>query len=169
LIRHTLDFYSIDDIFKIVTRSARILNIPIEESGTREIATRSRMTPRIANRLLRRVRDFAQVEGDGIITNDVARKALEMLEIDPLGLDEIDRKLLMTIIEKFDGGPVGVNTLSAAISEEKTTIEDIYEPFLMQIGFLNRTSRGRVATTLAYKHFGLKPGSKNFQQTLFEK
>jgi Holliday junction DNA helicase RuvB len=169
LIRHTLDFYSIEDIFKILTRSARILNIPIEETGTREIATRSRMTPRIANRLLRRVRDFAQVEGKGVITEPVAKKALEMLEIDPLGLDEIDRKLLLTIIEKFDGGPVGVNTLAAAISEEKTTIEDIYEPFLMQIGFLNRTPRGRVATALAYKHFGLKQGNKNFQQTLFEK
>ena len=169
LIRHTLDFYSIDDIFKILTRSARILNIPIEETGQREIATRSRMTPRIANRLLRRVRDFAQVEGDGIITNEVAKKALEMLEIDALGLDEIDRKLLLTIIDKFDGGPVGVNTLAAAISEEKTTIEDIYEPYLMQINFLNRTSRGRIATRQAYKHFGLKPGTKSFQQTLFEK
>jgi len=127
------------------------------------------MTPRIANRLLRRVRDFAQVEGDGIITSEVAKKALEMLEIDPIGLDEIDRKLLLTIIDKFEGGPVGVNTLAAAISEEKTTIEDIYEPYLMQLGFLNRTPRGRVVTPIAYKHFGLKPGSKSFQQTLFEK
>lgn len=169
LIRHTLEFYSIDDIFKILTRSARILNIPIEETGQREIATRSRMTPRIANRLLRRVRDYAQVEADGIITNEVAKKALEMLEIDALGLDEIDRKLLLTIIDKFDGGPVGVNTLAAAISEEKTTIEDIYEPYLMQINFLNRTSRGRIVTRQAYKHFGLKPGTKSFQQTLFEK
>jgi holliday junction DNA helicase RuvB len=115
--------------------------------------------------LLRRVRDFAQVEGDGIITEDVARRALELLDIDPLGLDEIDRKLLLTIIEKFDGGPVGVSTLS----EEKSTLEDIYEPFLMQIGFLQRTQRGRIVTPLAYKHFGLKPGRSSNQQTLFEK
>ncbi|HEY4492842.1 MAG TPA: Holliday junction branch migration DNA helicase RuvB, partial [Acidobacteriota bacterium] len=169
LIRHTLDYYSVEDIFKIVSRSARILNIPIEEKGTLEISSRSRRTPRIANRLLRRVRDFAQVEAQGVITHEVARKALEMLEIDDLGLDEVDRKLLLTIIEKFDGGPVGVNTLAAATSEEKSTLEDIYEPFLMQIGFLHRTPRGRVATTLAYKHFGLKPGKNTFQQTLFEK
>jgi Holliday junction DNA helicase RuvB len=169
LIRHTLDYYSIDDIFRIITRSARILQIPIEESGTREISSRSRRTPRIANRLLRRVRDYAQVEGDGVITHELANKALEMLEIDELGLDEVDRKLLLTIIEKFEGGPVGVNTLSAATSEEKTTLEDIYEPYLMQIGFLSRTPRGRVATALAYKHFGLKPGGPGPQQTLFEK
>jgi Holliday junction DNA helicase, RuvB subunit len=169
LIRHTLDFYSVEDIFKIVTRSARILNISIEENGTSEISRRSRRTPRIANRLLRRVRDFAQVEGDGIITEDVARRALELLDIDQLGLDEIDRKLLLTIIEKFDGGPVGVSTLAAATSEEKSTLEDLYEPFLMQIGFLQRTQRGRVATPLAYKHFGLKPGRSTNQQTLFEK
>lgn len=169
LIRHTLDFYSVEDIFKILTRSARILNIPIEEGGTHEIAARSRRTPRIANRLLRRVRDFAQVEGQGVITNDIAKKALEMLEIDSLGLDEVDRKFLLTIIEKFGGGPVGVNTLAAATSEEPATLEDIYEPFLMQIGFLNRTPRGRIATPLAYKHFGLKPGANNYQQTLFEK
>lgn len=169
LIRHTLDFYLVEDIFKIVTRAARILNIPLKEEGTREIASRSRRTPRIANRLLRRVRDFAQVEGDGIITLHVAQKALELLEIDPLGLDEIDRKLLLTIIEKFDGGPVGVNTLSAATSEEKSTLEDIYEPYLMQIGFLNRTPRGRIATPLAYKHFGLNPGKNHWQQSLFEK
>jgi holliday junction DNA helicase RuvB len=144
------------------------LNIALEENGTAEIARRSRRTPRIANRLLRRVRDFAQVEGDGIITEDVAKRALEMLEIDPLGLDEIDRKLLLTIIEKFDGGPVGVNTLAAATSEEKSTLEDIYEPFLMQIGFLHRTPRGRVATPLAYKHLGFKPTRTRNQQTLFE-
>ena len=169
LIRHTLDYYSIEDIYKILTRSARILNIPIEEQGTWEIAARSRRTPRIANRLLRRVRDFAQVEGGGVITNEVAKKALEMLEIDALGLDEVDRKLLLTIIEKFEGGPVGVNTLAAATSEEKSTLEDIYEPYLMQIGFLNRTSRGRMATPLAYKHFGRKPGRNKWQQPLFDK
>jgi len=169
LIRHTLDFYAVEDIFKILTRSAKILRIPLEEAGTHEIASRARRTPRIANRLLRRVRDFAQVEGDGIITLEVAKKALEMLEIDPLGLDEIDRKLLLTIIEKFEGGPVGVSTLAAATSEEKSTLEDIYEPYLMQIGFLNRTPRGRIATANAYRHFGLKPGVKNLQQSLFEK
>jgi Holliday junction DNA helicase RuvB len=119
--------------------------------------------------LLRRVGDFAQVEADGIITQEVAKRALEMLEIDPLGLDEIDRKLLLTIIEKFDGGPVGVNTLAAATSEEKSTLEDIYEPFLMQIGFLQRTPRGRIATPLAYKHLGFKPNQTQNQHTLFEK
>jgi Holliday junction DNA helicase RuvB len=169
LIRHTLDFYSVEDIFKIISRSAGILNIAIESTGTQEIARRSRRTPRIANRLLRRVRDFAQVEGDGIITEDVAKRALEMLDIDPLGLDEIDRKLLLTIIEKFDGGPVGVNTLSAATSEERSTLEDIYEPYLMQIGFLNRTPRGRVATPLAYKHFGLKMDRTQSQHSLFDR
>ena len=167
LIRHTLDYYSVEDIFKILTRSARILDIALEKEGTQEIAARSRRTPRIANRLLRRVRDFAQVEGDGVITPDVAKRALEMLDIDPLGLDEIDRKYLLTIIEKFEGGPVGVNTLAAATSEERSTLEDIYEPYLMQIGFLNRTPRGRMATPLAYKHFGLKPSAR-LQNTLFE-
>jgi Holliday junction DNA helicase RuvB len=168
LIRHTLDYYSVEDIFKILIRSARILNIGLEEHGAMEIARRSRRTPRIANRLLRRVRDFAQVEGDGVITEEVARKALELLEIDPLGLDEIDRKLLRTIIEKFDGGPVGVSTLAAATSEERSTLEDIYEPYLMQIGFLNRTPRGRMATALAYKHFGFKPRGSDWHQPLFE-
>lgn len=169
LIRHTLDYYSIEDIFRILTRSARILNIALEPEGTQEIAARSRRTPRIANRLLRRVRDLAQVEGSGVITHEIAKRALEMLEIDALGLDEVDRKLLLTIIEKFEGGPVGVNTLAAATSEEKSTLEDIYEPYLMQIGFLSRTPRGRIATSLAYKHFGMKPGADTFQQTLFEK
>lgn len=168
LIRHTLDYYSVEDIFRILTRSARILDIPLEKEGTQEIAARSRRTPRIANRLLRRVRDFAQVEGDGVITIDVARQGLEMLDIDPLGLDEIDRKYLLTIIEKFEGGPVGVNTLAAATSEERSTLEDIYEPYLMQIGFLNRTPRGRMATPLAYKHFNMKPGAGRLQNTLFE-
>jgi holliday junction DNA helicase RuvB len=169
LIRHTLDFYSVEDIFKIVTRSARILNIAIEENGTHEIAKRSRRTPRIANRLLRRVRDFAQVEGEGVITDIMATRALEMLDIDALGLDEVDRKLLLTIIEKFDGGPVGVSTLAAATSEEKSTLEDIYEPYLMQIGFLQRTPRGRIATPLAYKHFGLKLDRTRNQQSLFDR
>lgn len=168
LIRHTLDFYSDEDIYKIAVRSARILGIHLDEEGATEIARRSRRTPRIANRLLRRVRDFAQVEGDGVITRDLADRALKMLEIDQLGLDEIDRKLLLTIIQKFEGGPVGVNTLAAATSEEKSTLEDIYEPYLMQIGFLNRTPRGRVVTPLAYKHFGLKPGQSGSQTTLFD-
>lgn len=169
LIRHTLDYYSVDDIFLILSRSARILNIPIEEEGIREIAMRSRRTPRIANRLLRRVRDFAQVEADGVITHAVAMKALEMLEVDHLGLDEVDRKLLLTIIQKFNGGPVGVSALAAATSEEKSTLEDIYEPYLMQIGFLNRTPQGRIVTLNAYKHFGLTPAKSNYQQSLFEK
>lgn len=169
LIRHTLDFYSDEDIYKIAVRSAGILGIHLDEEGALEIARRSRKTPRIANRLLRRVRDFAQVEGDGVITRALADSALKMLEIDQLGLDEIDRKLLLTIIEKFEGGPVGVNTLAAATSEEKSTLEDIYEPYLMQIGFLNRTPRGRVVTPLAYRHFGLKPGHSGGQPSLFDR
>lgn len=150
-----LDFYSPDEIEAIVNRSARILEIDINPAGAQEIARRSRGTPRIANRLLRRVRDFAQVKADGCITLEVAREALAQMEIDEKGFDPMDRKLLLTIIEKFAGGPVGVETLAAAISEEKDTIEDVYEPFLLQGGYLNRTPRGRQATPLAYQHFGL--------------
>ena len=150
-----LDFYSSDEIEAIVNRSARILEIDINPAGAQEIARRSRGTPRIANRLLRRVRDFAQVKADGCITLEVAREALAQMEIDEKGFDPMDRKLLLTIIEKFAGGPVGVETLSAAISEEKDTIEDVYEPFLIQGGYINRTPRGRQATALAYQHFGL--------------
>lgn len=149
-----LDFYDVESLARIVRRSAAILEVEIDEAGAQEIARRSRGTPRIANRLLRRVRDYAQVRADGVITHPVACKGLEVMNVDTFGFDEIDRKLLLTIIEKFDGGPVGVNTISAAISEEKDAIEDIYEPYLIQIGFLNRTPRGRVVTRRAYDHFG---------------
>jgi Holliday junction DNA helicase RuvB len=154
---HRLDFYSAIDLEFIVTRSARILGVPLDAEGAREIAARSRGTPRIANRLLRRVRDFAQVRASGAITAPVARDALILLEVDAHGFDETDRKLLLTIIDKFDGGPVGVNALAAAISEEADAIEDIYEPYLLQIGFLDRTPRGRTATRRAYEHFGRVP------------
>jgi Holliday junction DNA helicase RuvB len=150
-----LDFYTEQDIQEIVRRSARILGVPIERDAAGELAARSRGTPRVANRLLRRVRDYAQVRADGRITKDVADRALQMLEVDRHGFDEIDRRLLMTIIEKFSGGPVGLGSLAAALSEERDAIEDIYEPFLIQIGFLERTPRGRVATRRAYEFFGL--------------
>ena len=150
---HRLDFYSEKDLEFIVTRSARILGVPLETEGAREIARRSRGTPRIANRLLRRVRDFAQVRAQGVITATVAHDALALLEVDAHGFDEVDRKLLLTIIDKFGGGPVGVGALAAAISEESDAIEDIYEPYLLQIGFIDRTPRGRVATRRAYEHF----------------
>ncbi len=152
---HRLEFYEAADLNEIVRRSARILNVPIDDAAAAEVAKRSRGTPRIANRLLRRVRDYAQVRADGTISLSVAHAALKMLEVDEYGFDEIDRKLLMTIIDKFSGGPVGVNSLAAAISEEKDAIEDIYEPFLIQAGFLDRTPRGRVATPRAYAYFGL--------------
>ena len=151
---HRLDFYSEQDLEFIVTRSARILGVPLEPEGARELARRSRGTPRIANRLLRRVRDFAQVRAQGVITAAVAHDALALLEVDAHGFDEVDRKLLLTIIDKFGGGPVGVGALAAAISEEADAIEDIYEPYLLQIGFIDRTPRGRVATRRAYEHFG---------------
>jgi holliday junction DNA helicase RuvB len=152
-----LDYYTEDNIREIVLRSARILGVPIDPDAAREIATRSRGTPRVANRLLRRVRDYAQVRADGRISRDVADRALELLQVDRHGFDEIDRRLLLTIIERFSGGPVGVGSLAAALSEERDAIEDIYEPFLIQIGFLERTPRGRVATPRAYEFFGL-PG-----------
>jgi Holliday junction DNA helicase RuvB len=152
---HRLDFYNDADVEVIVRRSARILGVEIDDAGAAEIARRSRGTPRIANRLLRRVRDYAQVRADGRITPDVARAALQLLEVDDHGFDEVDRKLLRTIIDKFSGGPVGVNSIAAAINEEKDAIEDIYEPFLIQAGFLDRTPRGRVATARAYEYFGL--------------
>lgn len=150
-----LDFYGIDELKQIVKRSAGILNVPIDETGAHEIARRSRGTPRIANRLLRRVRDYAEVDHDGSIDQHVAGDALDRMEVDTFGLDEMDRKLLMTIIEKFDGGPVGLGTICAALHEEKDSVEEIIEPYLLQIGFLNRTPRGRMATRLAYQHFGL--------------
>jgi holliday junction DNA helicase RuvB len=152
---HRLDFYGDDDIEEIVRRSARILGVPIDDDAAREVARRSRGTPRIANRLLRRVRDYAQVRADGHVTADVTRAAMKLLEVDDHGFDDVDRKLLRTIIEKFSGGPVGVNSLAAAINEEKDAIEDMYEPFLIQHGFLDRTPRGRMATTRAYEYFGL--------------
>ena len=150
-----LEFYDQDDLARIVTRSADILDLSVDKEGARKIATRSRGTPRIANRLLRRVRDFAEVEADGRVTEQVADDAMDMLAVDPNGFDIMDRKLLRTIIEKFDGGPVGVDSLAAAISEERGTIEDVLEPYLIQQGFLMRTARGRVATRSAYLHFGL--------------
>lgn len=150
-----LDFYGDADLFRIVLRSAQILGVSIMEDGAREIARRSRGTPRIVNRLLRRVRDFAQVLGDGVITREVAQSALERLEVDTNGFDEMDRRILHTIIEKFAGGPVGIETLAVAVGEEKDTIEDVYEPFLIQQGFLARTPRGRTVTRLAFDHFKL--------------
>ena len=152
---HRLELYSNDELKTIVKRSAGILKIEITDKGAYEIASRSRGTPRIANRLLKRVRDFAQVQGDGVITDEIADVALSSLEIDKLGLDNIDRTMLETIIKKFAGGPVGVETLASAIGEDIDTIEDVYEPYLMQMGFLNRTPRGRTATVEAYKHLGI--------------
>ncbi len=160
-----LDFYTDADLRVIVRRSAEILSVDIDAEGCQEIASRARGTPRIANRLLRRLRDYAQVRGAGRIDRSTAQAALEMMEVDKHGFDEIDRKLLLTIIEKYQGGPVGVNTLAAALAEEAEAIEEIYEPFLMQIGFLDRTPRGRVATKLAYDHFGIRPNSR--QSALF--
>ena len=150
-----LEFYSTDDLMKIVTRSASILKLQLQTEGAHRIAERSRGTPRIANRLLRRVRDFAEVKAAGLISAEVAIAALDMLEVDPQGFDMLDRKLLLTVIEKFEGGPVGVDSLAAAMSEERGTIEDVIEPFLIKQGFLMRTARGRVATRSAYLHFGL--------------
>jgi Holliday junction DNA helicase RuvB len=158
---HRLDFYAERDIFEIVVRSARILNVAIDPDAAHEIARRARGTPRVANRLLRRVRDYAQVRADGRITADVAGRALQLLEVDEHGLDEIDRRLLRTIIDKFNGGPVGVASLAAALSEERDALEDIHEPFLIQAGFLDRTLRGRVATARAYQYFGLTPPKKD--------
>ena len=151
-----LEFYTVPELEKIVTRSAGILGVPIDPPGAARIAQRSRGTPRIANRLLRRVRDFAEVKGDGSIDETIARAALDLLEVDPQGFDALDRKLLGTIIEKFEGGPVGIESLAAAVGEERGSLEDVIEPFLIQQGFLMRTARGRIATRSAYLHFGLK-------------
>jgi len=151
-----LDFYQPAELATIVKRSARILSIPIDDSGAQEIAGRSRGTPRVANRLLRRVRDFAQVRAGGLISQSVASEALEFLEVDRRGFDTMDRRLLMTVIDKFNGGPVGIDNLAAAMGEEKNTIEDVYEPFLIQEGYVQRTPRGRIATKIAYEHLGRK-------------
>ncbi len=160
-----LEFYSEDELAEIIRRSARVLEIEIADQGSLEIAKRSRGTPRISNRLLKRTRDYAEVKADGDITPEVVDEALKLLEIDEIGLDSIDHKLLLTIIKKFDGGPVGLNTLAAAISEETETIEDVYEPYLLQIGFIGRTPRGRIATGGAYKHLKIK--NKPEQDSLF--
>ena len=161
-----LEFYKPEELQQIIKKSAAILSTQIDEKGAFEIAKRSRGTPRIANRLLKRVRDYAQIKAQGIITLPIASKALDMLEVDDKGLDKMDRLIMLTIIEKFGGGPIGVETLSAAICEEKDTIEEVYEPFLIQNGYINRTPRGRVATSLAYEHFGCTPKKeKNIVQT----
>ncbi len=153
---HRLEFYSVEELCQIIQHSARILDVKIEKKGAMELAKRSRGTPRIANRILKRVRDFAQVRYDGVITAKVADTALDLLDVDKMGLDHVDRNLLLTMIEKFGGGPVGLDTLSAAIGEDAGTIEDVYEPYLIQNGLLNRTPRGRVATDLAYRHLGIE-------------
>jgi Holliday junction DNA helicase RuvB len=150
-----LEFYSEAELAKIVQRSARLLNVELEDEGAREIARRARGTPRVANRLLRRVRDYAQVKGDGTVSKAVAEAALKMLDVDVLGLDLMDRKLLLAVIEKFGGGPVGVENLAHAVGEEADTIEDVLEPYLIQQGYLQRTPRGRIATLTAYRHFGI--------------
>jgi holliday junction DNA helicase RuvB len=162
-----LEFYTAEELTRIVTRSARLLNMNVEPEGAMEIANRSRGTPRIANRLLRRVRDFAEVRADGIATKKVAQDALKMLDVDAEGLDVMDRKFLLTVIEKFGGGPVGVENLASAIGEERDTIEDVMEPYLIQQGYLQRTLRGRVATARAYRHFGLTPPSSLASLDLF--
>ena len=154
---HRLDFYTEDDLERVILRSAAILGLAIQQPAARSIARRSRGTPRIANRLLRRVRDFAQVKADGAITEAVAQDALTLLEVDEMGFDEMDRSILFTLMDKFSGGPVGLSTVAAVVGEEADTIEDVYEPYLIQIGFLDRTPRGRVATERAYRHFGLTP------------
>lgn len=153
---HRLEFYSIEELKLIIQHSAKILNVEIEEKGALELARRSRGTPRLANRILKRVRDFAQVKYNGVITEEVANIALDLLDVDKMGLDRIDRNILYTMIEKFSGGPVGLDTLAAAIGEDSGTIEDVYEPYLIKNGFLNRTPRGRVVTEFAYKHLGLE-------------
>ncbi|MBW2092951.1 MAG: Holliday junction branch migration DNA helicase RuvB [Deltaproteobacteria bacterium] len=165
-----VEFYTSEDLVKIVSRAAQILEVTLDPEGAWEIARRSRGTPRVAYRLLRRVRDFAEVQADGIITREVADASLKKLSVDAIGLDNLDRKILRTIIEKFDGGPVGVDTLATSVGEERDTIEDVYEPFLLQQGFIHRTPRGRTATRRAYEHLGLKPRDeedKGGQSSLF--
>jgi Holliday junction DNA helicase RuvB len=166
-IEQRLNFYPAQDLELIVRRTAEVMKVEIEAAGADEIARRARGTPRVANRLLRRVRDYAQVKGDGVITQTIANQALQLLDVDAFGLDDMDARILKTIIEKFDGGPVGLNTIGAAIGEDANTIEEVYEPFLVQHGFLQRTPRGRVATPQAYRHFGFTPRAPEGQETLF--
>ncbi len=161
------DFYSPQELEQIVLRSARILDVAIDNDGALEIAARSRGTARVANRLLRRVRDYAQVKADGFITRDIADAALRMLRIDELGLDDMDKQIIRTVIEKFSGGPVGVSSMAVAVGEERQTLEEVHEPYLIQIGFLKRTQQGRVATPLAYRHFGLEPPVSHSQGEMF--
>jgi holliday junction DNA helicase RuvB len=156
-IQHRLDLYTPDELAAIVARSARVLNVPVHKDGARAIAERSRGTPRVANRLLKRVRDYAQIQGDGAIDSATAYAALDLLEVDHEGLDRLDREILLTICERFSGGPVGLSTLAVSVQEEQDTIEDVYEPYLLQRGFLQRTPRGRVATAHAYRHLGMEP------------
>jgi Holliday junction DNA helicase RuvB len=164
---YRLDFYDLEAMMEIVNRAASLLDVPIEPDGTSEIAARARGTPRVALRLLKRVRDYAEVRADGVITAGVAEQALDLMEIDPLGLDDIDRRVLLAIIEKFEGGPVGLDTIAASISEEADTIMDVYEPYLLQLGFLDRTPRGRVATRLAYEHLNIPDNRPPRQESLF--
>jgi len=152
---HHLEFYTVEELRKIIQHSAKILDVEIDTKGATELARRSRGTPRLANRILKRVRDFAQVKYDGVITEEVANIALDLMDVDKMGLDHIDRNILLTMIQKFNGGPVGLDTLAAAIGEDAGTIEDVYEPYLIKNGFLNRTPRGRVVTDFAYKHLGI--------------
>jgi Holliday junction DNA helicase RuvB len=166
-IEQRLNFYPAEDLELIVRRTAEVMKVEIDNDGAREIARRSRGTPRVANRLLRRVRDFAQVKGNGVITKSIAMQALQLLDVDTFGLDDMDSRIIKTIIEKFDGGPVGLNTIGAAIGEDANTIEEVYEPFLVQHGFLQRTPRGRVATPQAYRHFGFTPQTPGGQEALF--
>src|SRR6185503_15341386 len=166
-IEQRLNFYPSEDLELIVQRTAEVLKVEVRPEGAAEIARRARGTPRVANRLLRRVRDYAQVKGNGIITKSIAEQALALLDVDTFGLDDMDARILKTIIEKFDGGPVGLNTIGAAIAEDANTIEEVYEPFLVQHGFLQRTPRGRVATAQAYRHFGFTPQTPGGQETLF--
>jgi len=166
-IEQRLNFYPAEDLELIVRRTAEVMKVEIDSDGAREIARRSRGTPRVANRLLRRVRDFAQVKGNGVITKSIAMQALQLLDVDTFGLDDMDSRIIKTIIEKFDGGPVGLNTIGAAIGEDANTIEEVYEPFLVQHAFLQPTPRGRVATPQAYRHFGFTPQTPGGQEALF--
>jgi len=171
-IEQRLNYYPQEDLELVVRRTAEVLRVAIDEAGARELARRSRGTPRIANRLLRRVRDYAEIRANGVIDQDVAHRALQLLDVDQFGLDDMDARILKAIIDKFDGGPVGLNTIGAAVGEDPGTIEEVYEPFLVQNGFLQRTARGRMATTLAYRHFGYTPPARNDgagQESLFER